>query len=377
MENKELEFEYINNKYTNLNGAKYYKVISEKMKEIHSKIPIQSFNVSNVAATDIREENFEGVNCKRLVMYLMSNGCEWALKSGNGCSMCGHIAKQTRKDELISTENYILQFKSEFNKYDFKNYPILNLYNNGSFMNDNEIPSEARREILKTISENENIKMVVIETRPEFVTEKKIIEIKKILRNKRVEIAMGLEVYEDKYRYTCLNKGFSLAQFEKASKIIVENVYLRTYVMLKPPFLTEKESIDEAIKTIKYAFSIGASTVSLETCTIQDYTLVNYLYSKKIYNTAWLWSILEVVKNTAHLGKVIVGLFQFYPSADKVPFNCEKCSNKVLDSIVDYNRTLDIKSFEDISCECKLEWEKNLKESEKDELEIRVIKSLL
>ena len=60
----------------------------------------------------------------------------------------------------------------------------------------------------------------------------------------------------------CLNKGFSLAQFEKAAKIIIDNLYLRTYVMLKPPFLTEKESIDEAIKTIEYVFSLGASTVS-------------------------------------------------------------------------------------------------------------------
>ena len=90
-------------------------------------------------------------------MYLMSSGCEWALKSGNGCTICGHLAKQTRIDEIISSDDYIMQFKSEFSKYNFKDYPILNLYNNGSFINDNEIPAEARREILKTINENDDI----------------------------------------------------------------------------------------------------------------------------------------------------------------------------------------------------------------------------
>lgn len=376
MKNLNLEIGCVNNKDTALNGAKYYKLIAEKMKEIHSEIPNQSFDLSKMASTDIREEILDGKNCKRFVMYLMSNGCEWALKSGNGCTICGHLAKQTRREEIISSENYIAQFKSEFNKYSFKDYPILNLYNNGSFLNDNEIPAEARREILKTINENQDIKMVVIETRPEFVTEEKVKEIKKLMPNKRVEVAIGFEVKEDKYRYMCLNKGFSLEQFEKAAKIIVDNLNLRTYVMLKPPFLTEKESIEEAIRTIEYVFSIGASTVSLETCTIQDYTLVSYLYSKNYYSTAWLWSIVEVVKRTAHMGKLIVGLFQFYPSADKVPFNCEQCSDEVLENIIQYNRTLDINSFKDIPCKCKEIWREKLEEEE-GTLEERIAKYLL
>lgn len=372
---KPLYFKQIDSKETDLNGAKYYTLIAKKMKEIHSKIPKESFDVSKVAWTDVREEYFEGKNCKRFVMYLMSNGCEWALKNGNGCTMCGHIAKQTRDDHIISFENYILQFQSEFRKVDFNRYPILNLYNNGSFLNDNELPAEARRGILHIISENPAIKMLVIETRPEFVTEEKIIEIKKILPDKRVEIAIGLEVFEDEYRYMCLNKGFSREQFEKAAGIIIKHLYLRNYIMLKPPFLTEKESIDEAIKSIEYAFAIGVSTISLETCTIQEYTLVNYLHLHNHYSAAWLWSIIEVVMKTAHLGNLIVGMFQFYPSAEKVPFNCKKCSDKVLENIVEYNRTLDIKSFEYVSCECKEKW-KDILNKEEWNIEEKVLSSL-
>lgn len=375
MDNKDLHFEHINNEATGLNGARYYTLIAKKMKEIHSKIPKEFFDVSKLASTDEREEYFEGQNCRRFVMYLMSNGCEWALKNGNGCTMCGHLAKQTRDEHMISSENYVLQFQSEFNKVDFKAYPILNLYNNGSLLNDNELPVEARRRIFHIINENPDIKLLVIETRPEFVTEEKMIEIKKILPNKRVEVAIGLEVFEDEYRYMCLNKGFSRSQFEKAASIVTKHLYLRTYIMLKPPFLTESESIHEAIKSVEYAFSVGACTVSLETCTVQDYTLVNYLYSHNYYSTAWLWSIIEVVKKSANLGKLLIGMFEFYPSADKVPFNCKKCSDEVMKSIIEYNRTLNIESFKGVTCDCKEEWKSALNRKEGN-IKERVLSSL-
>jgi uncharacterized Fe-S cluster-containing MiaB family protein len=67
-----------------------------------------------------------------------------------------------------------------------------------------------------------------------------------------------------------------------------------------------------------------------------------------------------VVKKTHHLGKLIVGLFQFYPSPEHVPYNCNKCSNRVLDAIKDYNRTLQIKALEDIDCNCRKNWEYEL-----------------
>jgi uncharacterized Fe-S cluster-containing MiaB family protein len=40
-------------------------------------------------------------------MYLMSNGCEWAMKKTHGCTMCGHFVKQTGKDTTISPEEHI------------------------------------------------------------------------------------------------------------------------------------------------------------------------------------------------------------------------------------------------------------------------------
>lgn len=342
-----------------LKGAKYYYAISQIMQAIHSKIPVQNFDTTKIAApTSFREEYFNGENRQRAVMYLMSNGCEWALKSGNGCLVCGHLAKQAKDARPIPAYQFIHQFQSEFSNIDFRKHPILNLYNNGSFFNDNEIPDEARKEIYKQIQANRDIKMVVFESRPEFIQMAKIEEIRRFITDKHVEIAMGLELVDDHLRYICINKGFSLKQFERAATIIVPHFHLRTYAMLKPPFLNERESIEQAVATIEYAFKAGSTSVSLEACTIQDYTFTKFLYEKGFYQTAWLWSIIEVIKRTAHLGKVVVGLFQFYPSPTIVPYNCDQCSERVMEAIRQYNRSLNAKVFDDLNCKCKDEWDK-------------------
>lgn len=347
-----------------LKKSQYYQLISEAQKIIHAQIPNGNGVTDKVAAveTGIREEIFNGGNYKRAVVYLMSNGCEWALKSAHGCMMCGHLAKQTRMDKSISVGDYLKQFEEEFEKIDFKMNPILNLYNNGSFINDNEIPPEARRGMLKKINENPYIKMLVLETRPEFVTEEKVREIRRLIPNKHVELGVGLEMKNDFLRGICINKGFSLKRFDSAARIITRHLNLRAYVLLKPLFLTEREGIENAIETIEYAFERGTTTVSLEACTIQDFTLMKYFYERGLYSPPWLWSILEVVKGVTRPGKLIVGLFKFFPSPSAVPNNCDRCNEKVMEKIIQYNRTLDPKAFKGLTCECKKQWRTILEE---------------
>jgi archaeosine synthase beta-subunit len=348
-----------------LRTSTYSKAVSELQRFIHSRIPESQYDTTRVASdTSIREEIFEGKNYKRAVVYLLSNGCEWALNKAHGCTMCGHLAKQTRTDRRITPQDHIRQFREESKKLDFKDAPLLNIFNNGSFFNDNEIDPLARTEILKMISANRDIKMLVLETRPEYVNEEKINEVKRLVPDLHVEIAIGFELKNDTYRSICLNKGFSLETYNRAAEIITKQLNLRSYVFLKPPFLTEKESIDETVATVEHAFNVGSTTVSLEACTIQDYTLTKYLYDAGLYIPPRLWSILEVIKRSRqanHGNKLIVGLFQFYPSPQSVPQNCPLCSETVMEGIRQYNRTLDALVLNELHCDCKAEWRNQLK----------------
>jgi hypothetical protein len=87
---------------------------------------------------------------------------------------------------------------------------------------------------------------------------------------------------------------------------------------------------------------------------------VEYIYSNGLYHLPWLWSIIEVIKQTSHLGKVLVGLFKFYPSPDSVPSNCDTCNNQIMNAIIKYNRTLKIEPFDQLYCECAEEWKEVL-----------------
>jgi radical SAM enzyme (TIGR01210 family) len=332
------------------------------MKHLRSNIPTRDApDLSRPAHVEFREDYFRGKNSKRAVIFLLSNGCEWALKSAHGCTMCGHIAKQTRSDQPISSKDFVTQFETAFSTIDFEEIPILNVFNNGSFFNDAELPSDARRAILHTIGRNKAIKKLLVESRPEFINESIIHETESLIPKKELEIAIGLETANDLHRIISINKGFSLRQFTHAANIISNNnVKLRSYILLKPPFLSEKEAIDDAVSSIKTAFSVNTNTVSLEAVTLQKYTLVEYLYNNSLYQLPWLWSIIEVVKRTSHLGRVTIGLFKFYPSPDFVPSNCKLCNNKVMSAIIKYNQTFRSEIFDQLHCQCKDDWKKVL-----------------
>ena len=348
-----------------LSASHYYSFIGKFMKNLHSGIPANDYlDFSRPAHIEIRDELFRGKNTKRAVVFLLSNGCEWALKSAQGCTMCGHIAKQARKDQPISTDDFVTQFETAFSSIDFSEIPVLNIFNNGSFFNDYELPYEARTTILNLIRKNKDIKRLLIESRPEFITESVIRETKSLIPGTEIEIAIGLETTDDIRRSISLNKGFSLRQFTDAANIIRKNsVHLRSYILLKPPFFSEKEAILDAIHSIETAFSLGVGTVSLEAMTVQKYTLVEYLYNNHLYQMPWLWSIAEVVKRTAHLGKVIIGLFKFYPSPDSVPNNCHLCNHKVMDAIIEYNEKLRPDVFNQLHCKCKKDWKEVLEKN--------------
>lgn len=275
--------------------------------------------------------------------------------------MCGHIAKQARTSEPFPPEHFIRQFTAAFTALDFRNMPVLNIFNNGSFLNDNEIPPEAREAILDLVSRNQSIKKLLIECRPEFVNEAAIQRAKGILKDTELEIAIGLETADDFRRLVAINKGFTLHDFTRAAEVVKRNeIGLRSYILVKPPFSSEYEGIEDAVSSIATAFSLGVDTVSLEGMTVQKYTLVEYLYRRGYYKLPWLWSIVEIVRRTAHLGKVVIGLFDFYPSPELVPTNCDLCNKVVAAAMVRYNNTLDVGAFEHLDCACREDWERIL-----------------
>ena len=292
----------------------------------------------------------------RWVLELPGAGCEWYKKTG-GCTMCGFnqsTYKYTFNGKLYPHFVFRLIFFWARLLVNKAKPETLVIYNGGSFLNDKEIPLKTQLAILRFVSRHPTINKIMVESRAEFVTEIKLRQYKEALGEKKLEIAMGLESADDKIRNECLKKGMSKATFEKAIKLCqIFEIQTFAYVFLKPYCLTEKEAVDDAVKSIRYCFQVGVDEVSLSCAFVQTGTMLYELYQAKKFLPPKLWSIIEVIQKTALLGPVRIGSFDDEPPPIARPQNCDTCNFEINEAIDYYRHTLDLEIFKDLTCDCK------------------------
>jgi radical SAM enzyme (TIGR01210 family) len=305
---------------------------------------------------DFDEKN----SVSRLTILLPGKGCQWALKTG-GCTMCAFWKRAKEIGQNFSGNDLFALFKIAI-ILTTKDSPVnLTIYNGGSFLNEEEIPFETQLKICKEVNSHPSLKKLFIESRVEFITEEKIKTLKKELGNKTLIIGIGLESQDDRIRNFLIKKGLQKKDYENAIKLLKKNnIRTLTYVFLKPISLSEKEAIEEAIKTIKYAFEVGTDEVALETAFIQEGTVMAQFFKEKKYKPPWLWSIIEVIKKTYHLGPVHVGAFEDEPPPIAKPFNCDLCSKKIEAILQQYRETHDISLLNNLNCSCYELWKKEI-----------------
>ena len=335
------------------------------LKEIHRNIPSISIDTSKVGNHEIRKGFMGDSKLKRLIIYLRSSGCQWMLTDENGgCTMCGHLAGTTCGKAITAAE-FQAQFESIISKYVYTSIPTVCVYNAGSFFNDNEVPAAAREYIFRRLDSISEIKHVIFESRPEHLTEDKIMAMRNLLPGKRIEIGIGLESSDEYIRQMCLNKGFRVTDFLMAITLLKRyGVYSIAYVIHKPPFVAESTAIYNSIRTIKWAFQNGVDVISLEPLSVQKNTLVHLLYSINAFRPPWVWSVLQVVSQTGNLGVVRIGGFEFFPPPAVCTHNCISCDEFCANSIERYNATSDldiISAALAMQCTCKFDWLQELK----------------
>ena len=292
----------------------------------------------------------------RWVLELPGAGCEWFKKTG-GCTMCGFnqsTYKFTFGGKLYPHFIFLLIFYYAYWLIRKAKPEILVIYNGGSFLSDKEIPLKTQLAILKFVRQHPTIKKIMVESRAEFVNEIKLRQYKDALGEKKMEIAIGLESADDKIRNECLKKGLSKATFEKAIKLCqIFNIQTFAYVFLKPHCLTEKEAVEDAVKSIEYCFQTGVDEVSLSCAFVQEGTLLHELYVRNEFQPPTFWSIIEVIQRTAHLGPVRIGSFDDDPPPIAQPHNCGQCDAELLVAIEHYRLHQDPIIFAGLTCTCK------------------------
>lgn len=285
-----------------------------------------------------------GKTVDAMVLILRTSGCSWAKK--RGCTMCGYNVASSKD---VSPDHLRSQLGKALERYDGE--PFVKIYTSGSFLDDAEVPSEIRDEIYSAFSGCERL---LFESRPSYATRDELSCVPK-----NVTLALGLESSDSVVMRDCIAKGFTPEDAKRAG-MDAKNLGLsvRSYVLLKPPYLTETNAIEDAVATGLYADEFS-DEISINPVNVQKFTEVEKLWRAGEFRPPWIWSLIEVISRLH--GKVSARVMSS-PSGGgsaRGVHNEGCCDAKALAAIERYSFSGNADDLK-VSCACRRKWENYL-----------------
>ena len=284
------------------------------------------------------------------VIILNTTGCSWARKSG--CTMCGYISDTC--DEVGEKE---LSAQLEVASQRYEGQPYVKIFTSGSLLNPEEIPPSFARELLEFFSAR--AQKVCIETRAEFVNGKSVRWLSELPA--RIEVAMGVESTNDRIRQHILNKNMSMDDYIRASRVLRDlGLKVKTYLLLKPPLLSERESVEDCTRSVldvlPYTDSISVNPVN-----VQRHTLVDYLHHRGFYRPPWYYSLQEVFVRCSKAADGYGTRLMSAPSGGgsrRGIHNCSLCDERYAEAIKAVSLGITgVEVFDRIDCRCRAAWQ--------------------
>ncbi|MFP4633281.1 MAG: archaeosine biosynthesis radical SAM protein RaSEA [Halobacteriales archaeon] len=282
-----------------------------------------------------------------LTIVFNTDGCRWA--RAGGCTMCGYVGEAAEGSVTESALLEQLDAALEHERREGEKADNVKIYTSGTFFDRREIPPEARRRILDEFSD----RRVVVESLPDFVEADVVSDA--VDRVRSLDVAVGLETADDHVRRECVNKYFEYDEFERAASVARRcDAGVKTYLLMKPPFLSEREALEDAVESTRKA-SEESHTVSVNPCNVQRYTMVDHMHYRGGYRTPWLWSVVELLRRTAEEDAIVVS-HPVAPGGDRGAHNCGECDDDVYRAIERYDESGDVDVFEGLDCTCRSQW---------------------
>jgi len=314
--------------------------------------------------------------------HIPTRGCRSHLNGG--CTMCdyGHLDNLTeteQKKQAILALNHI-----EKSNLKYPELYLFNLTSIGSFFDVGEIQISLRKYIFERIADNRSKSKYIwfiTESRLEYINEENVKEMINILgEDINIEIGFGFESSNKLIQEGCINKRFPENYKDKIRLLKSYNIILDCHIIIKPPFLTEMEAIDDTVKSTRYIFDNDLADLAIVMAMNEKpLTLVGKLISKGKYELPSIWSVVEIIKR---LGPDICSETRFFGfitnnAEVKTVKGCNECSDKIMPTILNF--TGDVKEFHDIiktadsiDCKCKREWKQKIKFKPKSTLAERI-----
>ncbi|MEF8783038.1 MAG: archaeosine biosynthesis radical SAM protein RaSEA [Haloarculaceae archaeon] len=328
---------------------------NQAMREIRSR-KNETYDPREPTRVWLDEDNTPDGVYDSLTIILNTGGCRWA--RAGGCTMCGYVAEsveggQVAHEDLMAQVETCLDYEADQREAAEEPAGQVKIYTSGSFLDEREVGAETRRAVAETFADRDRI---VVESLPDFVDREKIHDFTDC--GLETDVAIGLETATDRVRHDCVNKYFDFAEFERAAADArAAGAGIKAYLLMKPPFLTESEAIEDMKRSVRRCAGVeGCHTVSMNPCNVQRHTMVEDLFYDDGYRPPWLWSVAEVLEATAD-AEVIVVSDPVGGGSDRGPHNCGECDDRVERAIKDFSLRGDPSVFDQVSCECERTWE--------------------
>ncbi len=128
----------------------------------------------------------------------------------------------------------------------------IKLYNAGNFFDAQAIPTADVPVVAKQLN---GMKTVIIECHPLLINDR-CLDFRDRLEGE-LEVAMGLETVHPEI-LPRLNKRMTLDDFHRAVDFLRNaGIFVRAFLLLRPPYLTEEEGLEWACRSLEFAFDAG------------------------------------------------------------------------------------------------------------------------
>ncbi|HBN78136.1 MAG TPA: radical SAM protein [Planctomycetaceae bacterium] len=221
----------------------------------------------------------------------------------------------------------------------------IKLYNSGNFFDSKAIPPADYSDITQRVRRFEN---VIVENHPRLCTDK-CLHFQSMLEETSLEIAMGLETIHPRV-LPALNKQMNLNDYTRAVEYLLNHgIAVRSFILLKPPFLLEEEGVEWALKSIEYAFANGVGCCAVIP-TRSGNGMMEQLEAQMHFVPPCLSSLERVMEEglavASARGRVIVDLWDLERFA-----NCDRCFEQRRERL--HRMNLVQKNLPPIACSCQ------------------------
>jgi radical SAM enzyme (TIGR01210 family) len=198
------------------------------------------------------EADDDGGAVEVATVFLTNRECPWR------CLMCD-LWRNTL-EETVPEGAIAAQIRYALDRLPARSHDRfhLKLYNAGSFFDPSAIPSEEYAAVAQL---SEPFLRTIVECHPALVGPRCLL-FRDMLAG-QLEVAMGLETAHPGVLER-LNKHMTLDQFRRAAAFLTkEDICLRVFILVRPPWLSEEEGVEWAKRSLDFAFDCGATVCSL------------------------------------------------------------------------------------------------------------------